>query len=140
MNPALGPRTPEVGRRLRASEAGAAAVEMALVLPILLFILTGIIQFGMVLFTHNNMLHVAQEASRRVSVGTTTPLEVTGWIEERLIGNAANFGITVEEVINAGDDDIVVTITVPLSAAAVVDPFKIFPDTLIQARAVVRRQ
>lgn len=140
MSPSLQQRASEADRRLWVSEAGAAAVEMALVLPILLFILIGIIQFGVVLFTHNNMLHVAQEASRQVAVGAKTTQEAASWIEERLIGSAANYGVAVEEVIGAGGDDIVVTITLPLATAAMFDPFKILPGSLIEARAVVRQQ
>lgn len=131
-----------VGRQpcLRASEAGSAAVEMALVLPILLLILMGIIQFGMVFFVHNSMQHLAQEASRLVAVGSTPMAEAESWIQDRLVPLNAPYLISVESV-GAGDgDDIVITISVPLAAAAILDPFKILSDSLIQARAVFREQ
>lgn len=50
-------------------EGGAAAVEFALVLPILALLLLGIIQFGWYFFVANNTSSVAREAARRVVVG-----------------------------------------------------------------------
>src|SRR3546814_5885418 len=48
---------------------GAAAVEFAIVLPIFLMLPFGIIQFGSVLFLHNNMGKARPETARRMGVG-----------------------------------------------------------------------
>src|SRR3546814_19768357 len=53
------------GQRAR---SGAAAVVVAIVLPIFLMLLFGIIQFGSVLFLHNNMVNAARETARRMAV------------------------------------------------------------------------
>src|SRR3546814_4970474 len=47
------------------ARSGAAAVEFAIVLPIFLMLLFGIIQFGSVLFLHNHIVKAARETGRR---------------------------------------------------------------------------
>jgi Flp pilus assembly protein TadG len=59
-------------RKLRAlprRQRGAAAVEFALVLPILLVILLGIIDFGLYFYNDLQLTHVARDAARYLSVG-----------------------------------------------------------------------
>ncbi len=51
-------------RRIVSADGGAAAVEMALVLPFLLIIIMGIIEFGRVLYSHQVITNAAREASR----------------------------------------------------------------------------
>ena len=54
-------------RRVRcivSADGGAAAVEMALVLPFLMVTLMGIIEFGRVLYSHQVITNAAREASR----------------------------------------------------------------------------
>lgn len=56
-------------RPKRAHDDGAAAVEFALVLPILMALVMGIIQFGWYFFVANTATGAAREAARRVVVG-----------------------------------------------------------------------
>lgn len=56
-------------RRAADEEKGAAAVEFALVLPILVALLLGIIQLGWYFFVANSASGSAREAARRVVVG-----------------------------------------------------------------------
>lgn len=53
----------------RKREDGAAAVEFALVLPIFVFLLFGVIQFGFYFWTAETANSAAREAARRVVVG-----------------------------------------------------------------------
>jgi Flp pilus assembly protein TadG len=55
--------------RMRRGQDGAAAVEFALVLPVLITLLFGIIQFGWYFFVANSASSSAREAARRVVVG-----------------------------------------------------------------------
>ena len=50
-------------------ERGAAAVEFALVLPILLVILLGILDFGLYYYNDLQLTHAARDAARYLSVG-----------------------------------------------------------------------
>ena len=53
-------------------ERGAAAVEFALILPVLLILLLGIIDFGLYYYNDLQLTHVARDAARYLSVGNTS--------------------------------------------------------------------
>ena len=61
-----------VRRWLPLSERGAAAVEMAIVLPLLLLVLGGMIDFGRALFAQNVATNAAREGARMRALGYTT--------------------------------------------------------------------
>ena len=54
--------------RLRRVESGAVAVEMALLLPILLLLVLGIIQYGMYFFARQGGSDAVRDAARRAAV------------------------------------------------------------------------
>ena len=58
------------------NERGAAAVEFALVLPLLLLLLGGIIDFGFALNTQISLTHAAREGVRVEALGTGDAVEV----------------------------------------------------------------
>lgn len=61
------------GRRLtqrRGKEGGAAAVEFALVLPLLLLLVFGIVQYGLYFWTLQGGSDIARDAARQSAVGT----------------------------------------------------------------------
>jgi Flp pilus assembly pilin Flp len=60
-------------RELRGSESGAAAVEAALVLPILIVVVLAIIDFAWAFFIWNTLQLVVGQASRYVMVQTSIP-------------------------------------------------------------------
>lgn len=64
---------------LRRSERGAAAVEAALVLPLILLILFGTIQFGLAWFRAQNLEAAAREGARIAAINSTA-----GEITERV--------------------------------------------------------
>jgi hypothetical protein len=136
LNPAFKPMQPTPRSSIR-NEAGAAAVELAFVLPFALLLLMGIIQFGALLFLQNTMVNVANDVARRVSVGdlTTTAGEVLA--EERLSGWNATFTVNVTE---PTADDIQVAISVPLADAAIVDFGHFFDAGDLTAEATVRKE
>jgi Flp pilus assembly protein TadG len=119
------------------NEVGAAAVELAFVLPVALLLLMGIMQFGALLFLQNTMVNVANDIARRVSVGELTPTAGEILAEDRLSGWNATFTVSVT---SPTVDDIQVDIAVPLADAAVVD-FGHFLDTGdLTAQATVRKE
>src|SRR3546814_2393043 len=76
------------------ARSGAAAVEFAIVLPVFLMILFGIIQFGSVLFLHNNMVNAAREAARRMSVAELDKAGAETYAETYLAGWNLTFTVT----------------------------------------------
>lgn len=57
-------------RAVRSDERGAAAVEMALVLPILILLVGGIIDFGFAFNAQVSLTHAAREGVRVEAIGT----------------------------------------------------------------------
>jgi Flp pilus assembly protein TadG len=136
LNPAFEPLEP-TSRSPVGDDAGAAAVELAFVLPVALLLLMGIIQFGALLFLQNTMVNVANDVARRVSVGELSATAGEALAEERLSGWNATFTATVTE---PTPDDIQVDISVALADAAIVD-FGHFLDTGdLSAQATVRKE
>ena len=71
------------GRTALADTAGAALLEFAFLTPILVLLLAGIVQFGMVIFLRSNMQDAAQDAVRRMAVGEfTTAPEVSTYVAD----------------------------------------------------------
>lgn len=58
-----------IARLTYRSNAGAAAAEFALLLPLLLLLFFGIVQYGLMFFTYNNMSNAAREGARALAVG-----------------------------------------------------------------------
>lgn len=63
-------RSGEVARPGRSSESGAVAVEFALILPVLLILVLGIIQYGMYFYARQGGSDIARDAARRAAVST----------------------------------------------------------------------
>ncbi|MGA3029759.1 MAG: TadE family protein [Candidatus Limnocylindrales bacterium] len=88
-NPKLGPS----GRR-STRKRGQAMVEFALVLPIFMLILSGILDFGFALYSRMTVINAAREGARAaamVSDVTTIPTV----IQNRVISAAASAGLTL---------------------------------------------
>ena len=51
---------------------GGPAIEFAFIVPVLIILLAGIIQFGYALFIQNNMTNAAREGARSLAVGAVT--------------------------------------------------------------------
>jgi hypothetical protein len=135
-NPAFKPMRPR-RRSPVSSEAGAAAVELAFVMPVALLLLMGIIQFGALLFLQNTMVNVANDVARRVSVGDLTTTAGEALAEERLAGWNATFTVNVTEPTS---NDIQVAISVPLADAAIVDFGHFLDAGDLTAQATVRKE
>ena len=65
-----------VRRMLRGSEKGAAIVEFALVVPLLLLLLWGIVDIGRAFYTLNNLASAVREGARTAAVMATDPTPV----------------------------------------------------------------
>lgn len=104
-------------RRARGGESGAIALEFALVAPLFLVLLGGLIEFGNIFLVRAEMTTTARETVRRVSVGALTEKSAVAFAEERLTTvSAAKFSVDVDET-ELDDDlvDVVVSIDVPLA-------------------------
>ncbi len=59
-------------RRFTTDESGGPAIEFAFIIPILLILLTGIIQFGYAFYVQSSITNAAREGARALSVKAVT--------------------------------------------------------------------
>lgn len=70
----------------RRSEHGAAAVEFAIILPILVMLLFGIIQFSLAYNRQQGLHAAAREGARLASLPSTTSTQITDRVDSALEG------------------------------------------------------
>ncbi len=135
-------------RRLRTRRAalgrdGIAAVEFALILPVLLLFLFGIIQFGFLFSVYNTMVHAAREGARGMAVEQLTESEGKTLTEQRLTayGNLP-FTVTTKapDPSNPADLDVEVSVSVPLADAMLVDMLGLAESQTVSTQIVMRRE
>ncbi|HXV25875.1 MAG TPA: TadE/TadG family type IV pilus assembly protein [Alphaproteobacteria bacterium] len=129
-------------QQFRRSQEGVAAVEFAFVAPILILIVAGIIQFGAVFFLQGNMGNAAREISRSLAVGAIgTQTEAEALADSRLTNWGIDFDVAVQfpDPSDPNDTDYTVTVSAPLSEAAIFDILGVFEGTLT-ATASMRKE
>ena len=128
-------------RRLWHNDSGVAAIEFAFIAPILILLLTGIIQFGGVLFIQHNMGEVARESARRVAVGAMTPTQAKQFVDDSLVNWGATFDVAVTVVPDPADPtdtNVSVVITAPMSEVALLDILGVFEGGTMRAANTMR--
>lgn len=124
-------------------EGGVAALEFAFVLPLLVIVFAGIVQFGAVFFLQNNMANVARETARSLAVGTIeTEAEATKLADSKLINWGVSFNVEtkIPDPLNPADTDYTVTISAPLAQAAIFDILGVFKKGNLTAAASMREE
>ncbi len=120
--------------RFLSHQRGVAAVEFAFVVPVLIILLTGIVQMGLMFFVHHNMLSVSQETVRLVAVGELTTSEGETYADDHLTSWDITYDISVQQQ----GSDIIVNITAPLSEVALIDYLGLFQSGNMTARTSMR--
>ena len=128
-------------RALGQDQRGAAAVEFAFIMPILLLMFSGILQFGSVMFLENHMTNVAREASRRVAVGELTEADAATMVQGALVNWGVTYQVSIATV-DAGDgnQDVTVAISLPLSDAALMDVLGLFETGNLSTSVTMRME
>ncbi len=103
---------------LRRSRTGVAAAEFALLLPLLLSIFSGALQYGTLMFTYNSMLNSARSAARAASLGESSNAQIKADLRSWLPAWVPADAITVETTALSGDR-IRVDVSIPSSQATV---------------------
>ncbi len=119
---------------------GVAAVEFAVVAPIVILMLTGIFQLGFAIFMQGQMAEVARETSRNVAVGELTQSEAISFAQSSLInpGVTYDIAVTLPDPNDPNDRDVQVFISAPLQHLSPIDILGLFQDMDITAS--VRRR
>ncbi len=128
-------------RALLRDRDGAAAVEFAFILPILLLLFSGIVQFGSIMFLENHMTNVARETSRRVAVGELAQADAEGSVQQALVNWGVNYKVSVATVdAGGGNQDIAVAISLPMRDAALMDVLGVFQSGNLTAAVTMRQE
>ncbi|NEY71012.1 pilus assembly protein [Bacillus mesophilus] len=121
-------------------QRGQSLVEMALLLPVLLLLLVGIIDFGRVLYSYSHLHLATQETVRLAGLGKTDQ-EITqfakGYIQ---IGDAANLQVAISPNDQNRSSGEYVSVTLqypielitPLLSEVIPNPFQLQADSTIR--------
>ncbi len=109
-------------------DSGVAAVEFAIIIPVGLALLAGIIQFGFALFIESHMAGVARDTARRYAVGAADESEAASYAQAALINWGVTYTVTVTppDPSDPSDIDVTVQISLPRSSVAILDMTGLF--------------
>lgn len=123
----------------RGSEQGAVLAEFALVLPVLVVILFGIIQFGITISRAQAVESAAREGGRLASLSSSTQADVVSRVNAALAGAAGDSVPTVDldpgTCAGREGQSVTVTVTVPHRIAI---PLVVDRETTLTGHAVFR--
>ncbi|MCY6382427.1 TadE/TadG family type IV pilus assembly protein [Hoeflea prorocentri] len=100
------------GRKLKSFDqciSGVAAIELAIIFPVFIFLFAGLINFGYLIFLHHNMQDVAGDTLRSVIYGELDTSVAANKATDELDSLYGEFEVVVRE--NSSTNDITVTIT-----------------------------
>ncbi len=129
----------------RRSERGAAVVEFAVVLPILLSFLFGIMEFGRIMMVSHTLNNAARAGARIAVLPGADNASVLNAINQELSG----CGLSLDEYelspsdISGADRDDPITVTVRInyeSIGLVTGFFPMFNDTQLEGTVVMRKE
>lgn len=119
---------------------GAAAMEFALVAPLLTMMIVGIVQYSVLFFTYNSMLNAARSGARSVSIGARTTATVIADMKSGLPGwvPADSVTATAVETTVSGATRVTTTVTIPAANGTMLGLLPM--PTNLQARAVMVKE
>ncbi len=142
------PKSSRLYRDGRVRRAGAAALEMAMVLPLLFLLVFGIIEMGRAIMVNQVITNAAREGARRAVIPGATDAHVEGRIDTYL--NAAGIsGFTRTISVNGSQaslstaqskDEIGISVSVPYSAVSYGIYNLIAPSRTFSAEINMRRE
>jgi Flp pilus assembly protein TadG len=107
---------------IRGDETGAALVEFTVLMPLFFFILFGIVEFGAMMFTQNNMTNAAREGARTSAVQGGSMTAANQAACRWLSGSGRTFTITSTDLCSA-QQDVRVQISISKANASFINAF-----------------
>jgi Flp pilus assembly protein TadG len=105
--------------RILADRRGAAALEFALLLPLLTVMITGVWQYGTLYYAHNVMTNAARNGARALAVNSATETQVVAnvkasmpsWIPDDVVN------VVAKNTTSTGTANVSTRITIPAASA-----------------------
>ena len=122
------------------NEQGQSLIEFALIVPILILMVSGIFDFGRVLYTYMNLNHLTQETVRLGGLGKTD-IEITQFAKERFhIGDPTSLNIVISpnQASRKSGDYVTVTLSypveyvTPMASLVLPSPYQVITDSTIR--------
>jgi hypothetical protein len=98
------------------SESGQSLVEFALIVPLLILLLFGIVDFGRIFHAYLTIDHAGREAARAASIGKDDTQ-----VKSTAVTDAVGIGLTTDKVVispngaRVSGNDVSITITYPIT-------------------------
>jgi hypothetical protein len=99
-------------RTIRASKVdgvfrpGAVAMELALILPVLLMLILGIIEVGRAMMVRQIVTSAAREGARRAIIPGATDDEVLGMVDDYLVGSTLGAASRNVQILDADNEEV----------------------------------
>ena len=131
--------------KIRRSESGASAVEFALLLPVLMMILFGIIEFGLALYRQAILTNASREGARLgivQSIPAITTAQIDAAIDIYLTAAGIPAGNVTRNIVAGGitGTPVTVTLTLPYTYAVLPGLTSIVPSVNLVATTVMRHE
>lgn len=120
-------------------QKGQSLVEFALVLPLLLLLICGIVDLGRLLFAYSSLNMTTQEAVRLGGLGKSKAA-IEAYAKQHIrVGSASTLQVTVTppDSVRKSGDDVTVTLTYSLPLITPVIS-EIFPPPVLSANSTIR--
>lgn len=130
-----------MSKRMGKKRRGAVAVELAVVTPVMLAMLFGIIEFGWLFTVQHTMVNAAREGARFGSLEGVESSEVTSKVQQYLTAVGIDQTATIA-VTDATTDDPTVTVrvTIPRDDVSLVGNFFGFSGGTLEGLASMRKE
>jgi hypothetical protein len=130
-----------MGSGMIKEQNGQSLVEFALVLPLLLLLICGIVDLGRLLFAYTSLNMTAQESVRLGGLGKGDAEIVTYAINHVSVGKLVASGVTIEpkELTRKPGEDITVTLSYSLPFITPIMS-KIIPAPVLSANSTIRKE
>jgi Flp pilus assembly protein TadG len=140
------PESPMPRRRVRSRRRGAAAVEFAVVAPVFLLLVFGIVEFGRMLMVHQVLTNAAREGARRAVLRGTTSADVVNTVRNYLAGTsinaqAATVALSPESPSSSSaGDPMTVAVSIPFAEVSWLPTPAFLGDKKLSASSTMRRE
>ena len=104
---------------LRSDRRGVAAMEFALLLPLMTAMMCGIFQYGVLMLTYNSMLNAARDGARALAIGTSNEAQVASTAKAKLPQwvPQTSWTIVAADTASTGSSQVRTSISVPSNDA-----------------------